>query len=126
MYRPNYARALWAMLICYIAAPIITVIPLIVVGHIKASKKASEASKIILLSFFLAEYFGIFIIYLVPIWFEDLPASRSLFLWNMGLSCVAWVGALASLIGYLKGKLDFVTFLWVSSKIKLSYEVKFF
>jgi hypothetical protein len=115
------------MLICFIAAPIITVIPLIVVGHIKGIAVIIKASKIILLSFFLAEYFGIFIIYFVPIWFEGLASkTKSLFLWNMGLSCVAWGGALGSLVGYLKGKLDFITFLWVSSKIKLSYKGKFF
>jgi hypothetical protein len=78
--------------------------PLIVVGYIKALK-------IILLLFFLAKYFGIFIIYLVLILFKDLLSSKVLFLWNIGLCYMAWAGALASLVGYLKGKLDFIMFL---------------
>jgi hypothetical protein len=77
-------------LVYYIAAPIIIVIPLIVVGHIKGIAVIIKALKIILLLFFLVEYFRIFIIYFVLIWFKDLaPKTKSLFLWNIGLSCVA-------------------------------------
>jgi hypothetical protein len=55
------------MLVYYITAPIIIVIPLIVVDHIKGIAVIIKASKIILLLFFLAEYFRIFIIYFVLI-----------------------------------------------------------
>jgi hypothetical protein len=103
------------MLICFITVPITTIIPLIVIGHINALKKALKALKIILLLFFMAEYFRIFIIYFVPIWFKDLKVSKVLFLWNIGLSFVACASALASLVAYLIGELDFITFLWQQS-----------
>ena len=78
------------MLICFIIALIIIIIPLIVVGHIKGITIIIKALKIILLLFFLIEYFGIFIIYFILIWFKGLASkTKSLFLWNIGLSCVA-------------------------------------
>jgi hypothetical protein len=48
-------------------APIITIIPLIIVGYIKSIAIIIKALKIILLLFFLIEYFKIFIIYFILI-----------------------------------------------------------
>lgn len=89
---------------------------------IASSVGSTKASKITLLSFFLAEYLVIFIVYLVTFLLGTFyPVVHSLILWNMGLCCVAWAGALASLVFHLKGQADFITSLWVSSKIKLSH-----
>jgi hypothetical protein len=114
---PRWLR--WALLICFIAG-IISIVIASIVGYTKASK-------IMLLSFFLSEYLVIFIVYLVTFFLGIVSSTlHSLFLWNIGLCCVAWAGALASLVAYLIGKLDFITFLWVSSEVELSYKRKFF
>jgi hypothetical protein len=103
---PRWFR--WTLLIGSIAAVTSIVIVLVVVGYTKASKA-------ILLSFFLAQYLEIFIAYLITFSSGTFPLVKNLFLWNMGLCCVAWIGALASLIAHLKGQLDFITLLWVST-----------
>jgi hypothetical protein len=121
LYCANCLRWLrWAPLICFIVTAVISIL-------IASSVGSTKASKITLLSFFLAEYLVIFIVYLVTFLLGTFyPVVHSLILWNMGLCCVAGAGALASLIVHLKGRLNFITFLWVSSKFKLSYEGKFF
>lgn len=125
MYCSNYSQTLQAMLIYFITAPIIIVVLLIVVDHIKSITVIIKALKIILLLFFFAEYFGIFIVYLVLIWFEDLLTFKSLFLQNMELFYIAQYSALGSLVGYLKRKLNFIMFLQISGKIKLNQRENF-
>ncbi|KAH6670184.1 hypothetical protein B0J14DRAFT_598037 [Halenospora varia] len=98
-----------APLICFIVAGTISMIASSV-GY------TTEVSKIMLLSFFLVEYLIIFIAYLSM--FLSTTFKRvvySLLLWNMGLCCVAWAGALASLVSYLKGEADFITSLWIDN-----------
>ncbi|KAH6667743.1 hypothetical protein B0J14DRAFT_601330 [Halenospora varia] len=99
----------WAPLICFITAGKISMIASSV-GY------TTKVSKIMLLSFFLVEYLVIFIAYLST--FLSTTYKRvvhSLLLWNMGLCCVAWAGALASLVSYLKGEADFITSLWIDN-----------
>ncbi|CZR66040.1 uncharacterized protein PAC_15941 [Phialocephala subalpina] len=74
----------------------------------------TEALKITLLSVLLAEYLGIFIAYLVRL--RGLSSRiYSVILWSTMLCCVAWVGAFASLVCFLTGRVDFITSLWIDN-----------
>merc|ERR1711964_604980 len=64
---------------------------------------------------FLAEYIGIFVAYLVVFTLGSFPYVKVFFWWNMGLCCVAWAGALGSLLAHLMDQLDFITLLWIDN-----------
>ena len=116
VYCGNWLYGLrWAPLIFVIVTTAISIL-------IALSVDYTKALKITLLSIFLAGYIEIFIEYLVKLLFggKHYPLITSLILWNMVFGCLAWVGALASLVFYLKGNVDFITSLWVS-KIKFNH-----
>jgi hypothetical protein len=103
-------------LICFILTAIISILR-------ASGVRYNKVWKVTLLSCFLAEYIVIFIVYLVTFLLgEFYKIVYSLMLWNIGLCCVAWAGALISLVLYLKEQINFITSLWVSSKIKLNHK----
>jgi len=105
----------------FFIAAIISIVIVLSMGYTKASE-------IMLLSVFLAEYLIIFVVYLVTFFLAFFsgtvsPTVQRLFLWNMGFCCMAWAGALASLVAYLTGKLDFITFLWIDNAAAIVWVV---
>ena len=107
-------------------APLICFIIMAGISILASSVGYTEALKIQLLLVFLAEYVVIFIAYLVPFLLGTFSSViKGFYLWNMFFSCAASAGALISLVSHLKGKVDFITSLWVSNKIKLIHWRKF-
>ncbi|XMA20333.1 hypothetical protein WAI453_013124 [Rhynchosporium graminicola] len=72
----------WTLLISFTRAIIIKIVVLAVIGY-------TNLSKLMLLTFFLAEYIGIFMVYLVIFTFGSFPLTKGLFLWNIGFCCMA-------------------------------------
>jgi len=109
LYCVNCPPWLQRALLIFFTMPMITIaLALVVMGYTKASK-------IMLLAFFLAEYIGIFVAYLVVFTLGSFPYVKVFFWWNMGLCCVAWAGALGSLLAHLMDQLDFITLLWIDN-----------
>ena len=128
----TYAKSLWlplwgSLFLYYISTVILSAliakrIASKIIGHTKNLEKT-------LLSLPIVAYFLIGSVYFSIFWRGGYVADRScgkrlvrgLLIWKISLCSIALVGALFSLGVYLGGKIDFITSLWVSNKIRLSH-----
>ena len=112
LYHDKYPRwRWWSRLICAIVPAVISIVIAFIIGYTKASNVA-------LLVTFLIAYLIIFMRYALLFRKDHKSVIHHIICWNIGYCFVASAGAFTSLVLYLKGRVDFITSLWVSGEIK--------
>jgi hypothetical protein len=118
-YTESLWWSLWGSLFLYFIS---TAILSVLIAKRTVSRAICNILERVLLSLFVVSYFLISSTYFGIFWRSGYLMDRScgtrvvrrIFIWNISLCSIAFIGALFSFGIYLGGKVDFITSLWVS------------